>query len=253
MQEISLQQMDAFERIGLTGRPVMWRLERERIRRGLLDFLDVHRSRMEERGERPVATELGFGDGEEVPAVVLQLPGDRTVRFRGWIDRVDISDDGSRATVIDYKSGRANNFRGIEKDPVDGGRHLQLPVYALAVKGWRPEVTAINAEFWFVMDAAGAGYVGTSIEESVPRLEEVVGKIFEGINDGVFPAYPGDGSIPVGSGRFAPKNCAYCPFDRLCPGSRAWAWERKAGDPAAVRFTGLSEMGSAEARGGEAQ
>ncbi|MCH7641976.1 MAG: PD-(D/E)XK nuclease family protein [Chloroflexi bacterium] len=253
LQEVAQQQMDAFERNGLTGRPVMWRLERERIGRGLLDFLDVHRSRIEERGERPVATELGFGDGEAVPAVVLQLPGDRTVRFKGWIDRVDFSDDGSRATVIDYKSGRADNFSGIKKDPVDGGRHLQLPIYALAVQGWKPETSAINAEFWFVMDTAGARRVTTSLEDSVPRLKQVVGEIIEGIQDGVFPAYPGDGSIPDGSGRFAPKNCAYCPYDRICPGGRGWAWERKAGDPAAARLAGLSDIRSAETPGGEGQ
>ncbi len=244
LQEIANQQMDAFERNGLIGRPVLWRLERERIKRGLLDFLDVHRSRVTERGQRPVATELGFGDGTDVPAVVVQLSGGRSIRFRGWIDRVDASEDGARATVIDYKSGRGSRFSRLATDPVDGGKHLQLPIYALAVKGWRPETESIDAEFWFVMDDAGSKTVGASLEIAGPRFEDVVDQIVVGIEKGVFPAYPGERSIPGRSGGSTPENCAYCPYDRICSGGRVWAWERKSGDPAARHFIGLSDTGA---------
>ena len=240
LEQVTRQQLDAFERSGLTGRPVLWRLERERIRRGLLDFLDVHRSRITDHGQRPVETELGFGDGQDVPPVILNLSGGRMVRFRGWIDRVDASDDGFRATVIDYKSGRASYFSNIDSDPVDGGKHLQLPIYALAVKNWRPETESIEAEFWFVMDAAGSKRVGTSLERASPRFEEIVDQIVAGIEEGVFPAYPGERQLPSRHGGYAPENCAYCPYDRICPRGRAWAWERKSGDPAVARFVGLS-------------
>jgi RecB family exonuclease len=249
LQQIANRQLDKFERNGLVGRPVLWRLERERIRRGLLDFLDVHRSRIDERGQRPAATELGFGDGTDIPAVVLELPDGRSVRFRGWIDRVDVSDDGSAATVIDYKSGRGSRFSRIANDPVDGGKHLQLPIYAMAVKEWRPEIKSIAAEFWFVMDSAGSKTVGTSLEIAAPRFEEVVDQIVAGIEEGIFPAYPGERSIPGRSGVFAQENCAYCPYDRICPGGRAWAWERKSDDPAMARFVGLTSVGSSDGSG----
>jgi RecB family exonuclease len=251
LQQIANRQLDEFERNGLIGRPVLWRLERERIRRGLLDFLDVHRSRIDERGQRPVATELGFGDGTDIPAVVLELPGGRAVRFRGWIDRVDVSADGSTATVIDYKSGRGSRFSRIANDPVDGGKHLQLPIYAMAVKNWRPEIESIAAEFWFVMDSAGSKTVGTSLEIAAPRFEEVVDQIVAGIAEGIFPAYPGERSIPGRSGVFAQENCAYCPYDRICPGGRAWAWERKSDDPALARFVGLASAGSGDDSGAD--
>jgi RecB family exonuclease len=249
LQQIANRQLDEFEHNGLIGRPVLWRLERERIRRGLLDFLDVHRSRIDERGQRPAATELGFGDGTDIPAVVLELPGGRAVRFRGWIDRVDVSSDGSAATVIDYKSGRGSRFSRIANDPVDGGKHLQLPIYAMAVKGWRPEIESIAAEFWFVMDSAGSRTVGTSLEIAAPRFEVVVDQIVAGIEEGIFPAYPGERSIPGRSGVFAQENCAYCPYDRICPGGRAWAWERKSDDPALARFVGLASGGSSDGAG----
>ena len=251
LQQIANRQLDEFERNGLIGRPVLWRLERERIRRGLLDFLDVHQSRIDERGQRPVATELAFGDGTNIPAVVLELPGGRVVRFRGWIDRVDVSDDGSAATVIDYKSGRASRFSRIANDPVDGGKHLQLPIYAMAVKEWRPEIKSIAAEFWFVMDSAGSKTVGTSLEIAAPRFEEVVDQIVAGIEEGIFPAYPGERSVPSRSGALAQQNCAYCPYDRICPGGRAWAWERKSDDPALARFVGLAAGGSSNGSGAD--
>ena len=249
LQEIANDQFDEFERTGLIGRPVLWRLERERIKRGLLDFLDVHRSRIDERGQQPVATELGFGDGTEIPAVVLKLPGGRAVRFRGWIDRVDVSGDGSAATVIDYKSGMGSRFSRIANDPVDGGKHLQLPIYAMALKGWRPEIESIAAEFWFVMDSAGAKTIGASLEIATPRFEEVIDQIVSGIEEGIFPAYPGERSIPGRSGVFAQENCAYCPYDRICPGGRAWAWERKSDDPALARFVGLASERSSNGSG----
>lgn len=236
LQRVANEKLDAFQSSGLIGRAVFWRLERERIRRGLLDFLDVHRSRIAERGQRPVATELGFGDGLEVPAVVVQLAGGRSIRFRGWIDRVDAAENGVNATVIDYKSGSGTYYSNIKNDPVDGGRHLQLPIYALAVREWRPETESIDAEFWFVMDEAGSKTVSTSLQTAGPRFEEVLEQIVSGIEEGVFPAYPGEGS----SGEYANPNCAYCAFDRICPGGRAWAWERKSGDPAAATFVGLS-------------
>jgi RecB family exonuclease len=251
LQQIANRQLDEFERNGLIGRPVLWRLERERIRRGLLDFLDVHQSRIDERGQRPAATELGFGDGTDIPAVVLELPGGRVVRFRGWIDRVDVSDDGSAATVIDYKSGRASRFSRIANDPVDGGKHLQLPIYAMAVKEWRPEIKSIAAEFWFVMDSAGSKTVGTSLEIAAPRFEEVVDQIVAGIEEGIFPAYPGERSVPSRSGALTQENCAYCPYDRICPGGRAWAWERKSDDPALARFVGLAAGGSSNGSGAD--
>jgi RecB family exonuclease len=249
LQQIANRQFDEFERNGLIGRPVLWRLERERIKRGLLDFLDVHRSRIDERGQRPVATELGFGDGTEIPAVILKLPGGRAVRFRGWIDRVDVSSDGSAATVIDYKSGRGSRFSRIATDPVDRGKHLQLPIYAMALKEWRPEIESIAAEFWFVMDSAGSKTVGTSLEIATPRFEEVIDQIVSGIEEGIFPAYPGERAIPGRSGVFAQENCAYCPYDRICPGGRAWAWERKCDDPALARFVGLASGRSSDGSG----
>ena len=77
------------------------------------------------RDERQVdiATALG-PDGASV-----EIP-DAGFRIAGYIDRLDISGDGRRALVRDYKTGRP------PKDSIvlDGGKELQRCLYAFAVK-----------------------------------------------------------------------------------------------------------------------
>ena len=59
----------------------------------------------------------------------VEIPGTGFC-IRGYIDRLDISGDGSRALVRDYKTGR------VPKDDIvlDGGKELQRCLYAFAVK-----------------------------------------------------------------------------------------------------------------------
>ena len=49
---------------------------------------------------------------------------------QGFADRIDLTDDGS-VIVIDYKTGSARNFGGLDEDPVARGKLLQLPSTAL--------------------------------------------------------------------------------------------------------------------------
>ena len=53
------------------------------------------------------------------------LVGDRVVRFRGRIDRLDESPDGRRVRLVDYKTGKGTT----ESERVGAGRDVQLPVY----------------------------------------------------------------------------------------------------------------------------
>ena len=62
-------------------------------------------------------------------SVRVEIPG-TGIRIAGYIDRLDISGDGSRALVRDYKTGRP------PKDSIilNGGKELQRCLYAFAVK-----------------------------------------------------------------------------------------------------------------------
>ncbi|MBM4087786.1 MAG: PD-(D/E)XK nuclease family protein, partial [Planctomycetes bacterium] len=54
------------------------------------------------------------------------------VRFRGRIDRIDLTADGKSARVIDYKTGKKPPGAGDGK--FGGGTQLQLPIYLLAAQ-----------------------------------------------------------------------------------------------------------------------
>ena len=69
-------------------------------------------------------------------------------RIAGYIDRLDISIEGRRALVCDYKTGRAPNKSII----LDGGKELQRCLYAFAVKAMLGEDITISASLLYLRD-----------------------------------------------------------------------------------------------------
>ena len=68
--------------------------------------------------------------------------------MRGYVDRIDITPDGRRAWVIDYKTGRA--YDGMkDDDPLEGGTRLQLPAYMAAAA----DAETITPLYWFITAA----------------------------------------------------------------------------------------------------
>ena len=89
------------------------------------------------------------------------------LRFRGKADRVDRADDGS-LLVLDYKTGKADGYRGLTADdPDQGGRLLQLAVYGVAARQHQqtPDA-AVRAEYWFV--SARGNFVDRGLRRSPP-------------------------------------------------------------------------------------
>jgi RecB family exonuclease len=213
---IADQVMDRYERAGVTGKPVLFQGERRRIK------VDLEQERVRDAIERrssrrrPLAVEYGFGYGE-VPAVELLLSsGD--LSFRGKIDRADVGEDGS-ITVIDYKSGRPDSFEVIATDPVDAGRHLQLPIYALAATPLAKAPDApVRAEFRFVGPRSlknGSFAIGIELDDGVrERLFETVDVLTRTVATGLFPMRSGE------PGYAGHENCRFCAFDKVCPTAR---------------------------------
>ena len=77
----------------------------------------------------------------------VAIPGTE-FHITGYIDRLDISANGSRALVRDYKTGR------VPKDDIvlDGGRELQRCLYAFAVKAMLEDGIAIAASLFYPRD-----------------------------------------------------------------------------------------------------
>lgn len=96
--------------------------------------------------------EVPFGGSEpksdaETPwdaSAPVTIP-DTGFNIAGYIDRLDISGDGKRALVRDYKTGRPprGDFR------LNGGRELQRCLYAFAVKALLGDDVAISASLLY--------------------------------------------------------------------------------------------------------
>ena len=236
LRRIAEEEFNRAENRGVTGKPLLWATAKDEILRDLLGFLDEDRTWLEKEGLEPIWAEKSFGfdrsDGLEPLKIILK---DGTeLSFRGMIDRVDVSKDKKRIVVTDYKTGSSYSYQKMNKDPLDAGRRLQIPIYALAAKRALGETEQAQGSYWFVTSAANYERKIVDLGQIEDRFNEVIEDISTGIQNGLFPANPGP------PGRFGPENCSYCDFDRICPASRASLWDRKKGDTRLAPYIGLS-------------
>ena len=130
--------------------PVIWRMTLETAsemsRCGLV-------ARDGALGDATAYGEVAFGSAPSRPdaaapwdaGLMVEIP-DAGFRIAGRIDRLDISADGSRAHVRDYKTGKP------PKDPfvLKGGRELQRCLYAFAVQAMLGDKLAIDASLHYL-------------------------------------------------------------------------------------------------------
>ena len=213
-----------------------WRIELSRAWLILRQWLRREPGVAHHPDMRQVEAEYSFGGDngatrqESGPAVEVVTESGRSVRFRGQVDRVDISEDGSRVIVYDYKSGGNSAYSKLESDPVKRGTKLQLPLYSKAVANKYPDAD-IFASYWFVRENSSElkpDPLEYENERAESALGEVVGTIVNGIESGVFPARPGD---PAGWGESSEsfENCMFCEYARVCPKSKSRLWHKKKG------------------------
>lgn len=121
LPEVADQLLEEFRQ----GRPglslPLFERKKKAIRKTLEEFLDAEK---EPRGSLTLAhTEWSFAP--------LELPdGDRRIRIRGRIDRIDVDHRKKQFLVIDYKTGSTTPTGAA----IERGESLQLPLYLLAVK-----------------------------------------------------------------------------------------------------------------------
>ncbi len=231
---IAAEVCDRFERLGRTGKQVLW----ARTRRELLEKLEAERARDAEsrrvsRGT-PVAVEWPFGTAA-TPAVDFAI-GEKVLSFRGKIDRIDRRPDGA-LDVIDYKTGKASSYEGIASDPVDGGRHLQLPIYALAARaalGSGDPAVPVRASFRFIDEPEDEVEVELD-DETVARTGEVLSVLVGTVESGCFPYRPG------ARRQESFEHCSWCDFDRVCPAERDVLWRVARAAPPLAGYVALVE------------
>ncbi len=220
---IAQTQFAAAEAGGLVGKLLLWRMDKAALER------DLERFDVEEGDLEPLAAELAFGTGAEGadPAVTVTLEDGLQVRFKGKADRVDRSRSGE-LVVSDYKTGKQSALRGLKRDPVAGGRLLQLPIYAMAAQA-RFGGETVQARYWLLSDKRVAPCYNLTITPEVQaRFVDVLGLIARGVEAGAFPGAPTESQ---GDRQF--DACRVCDFDVVCPVDRDRQWERKR-DTAAI-------------------
>lgn len=102
------------------------RLKRVLVRAAWLIAEHIKRSSFE-----PIGYEVGFGDREEFPAIILELPTGVKISLTGRIDRVDAfkTEEGTYLRIIDYKSGT----KAFKLSDVFYGMQIQLITYLDAI------------------------------------------------------------------------------------------------------------------------
>jgi hypothetical protein len=229
LDAIAEQMFTEYEDQGLTGRPLLWGLDRATIVRELHQFLVEDDAYRAEGGLVPERVELRFGPGHGEP-VGLELTGGRTVTFKGFADRVDVASDGS-ASVIDYKTGGKWGFDEHGIDPLARGTKLQLPVYGLAARSRLGDVP-VRVAYWFISERGNFDQIAYDLDASaVEQFVDVVTVLVDGVEGGLFPARPGDKN----------KNCKFCHFQAMCPGDREASWSKVRGAPELADYVALAE------------
>ncbi len=238
--EITQSHFREAERRGVTGRALLWDLAKQEILDDLETFLEEDASVRALHGTTRIMAEADFGMGGEALSVHDPETG---LFFRGRIDRIDLSEDGASALVIDYKTGSPLPYKGLDDDVIDRGKRLQLGVYSLAAHTIFPESTDVTAAYWFTRTSARPRFAPSShfdIDdgETRERFRHGVASIIEGIGAGLFPARPGAWvGHPENPGH---ENCRYCDFNSLCPARRGDLWQRKRSDLAVAGYLTLS-------------
>lgn len=113
------------------------------------------RAHAKNSGFSPIAIEAGFGPGEELPPMIIEIETPegkkREMKLRGRIDRVDATkfDDKAYLRVVDYKS----SAQKLDLNRIYHGLSLQMLTYL--------DVAVENADHWLDVptEAGGVLYV----------------------------------------------------------------------------------------------
>jgi len=228
------------ENQGVIGYPLLWAIDKERIREDLAEALRIEAT--EDTSYRPSRYEIRYGmpgrGDEEDPAstdepMVFEIQPGRTVKLKGRIDRIDVTADGASARITDYKTGRMKKYGA---DRLGGGTSVQLPLYMIAAEKLlaplHPGVRAEEARYLSVDRKGGFRSVGFSSGALATRREElarVLATFLNGVARGVFFAYPDTDA------------CRWCDYKLACGEGREARFARKRNDATAADFLRMRE------------
>jgi ATP-dependent helicase/nuclease subunit B len=221
---------------------LLWEIERDSLIAMLRNWLAFEKERVRD-GMSPVQMERAFGEfspGERHPAFRLQA-GKHVFSFRGKIDRIDVSRDGKRARVVDYKTGvLPETMAGSKRTPLMSGEKIQIAVYkgALLSLGGFDAVETIEGEYLHLQPKDGRIVPCSFSEEELQKASSALPGVLEALGDGI----ESGAFFARTSGMVRPSgHCNFCDFLPVCGKDRVQREERKANDPAVRRFLRILE------------
>ena len=215
---VAKRHFDEFQRRGVTGYPTVWEVKKQIVIEELAAFIE--RDRNASVGWRPTDFE------KEFHGIVVAPP----VRLRGTIDRIDRSDDGMRARVLDYKTGRVS--RNVRDDSLAGGETLQLPLYILAAENLLPKVRVDSASCLYFTLRGGyrtVTFTHEALDGQRPALSHLLDTAANMIRGGVFAQYA------------TAEGCRQCDYRAICGNGILKLYERKRDDPRTEPFWSIKE------------
>lgn len=173
-------------------------LEKKRLVQVLEIFLEKEKERLNKRGDRPVHFEKPFGaEGESL--YQLELDKGLKVSLRGRIDRIDLSEDGEEAIVIDYKSGSLPAPKGMNE-----GVNLQIACYldvCQQVLGLKPK----EGHYLSLKENKLNGIKAKEIETRLEQMRSHIQKHAHQMMEGQIQPDPTDPTI-----------CSHCSYRTIC-------------------------------------
>ncbi|MGD9683340.1 MAG: PD-(D/E)XK nuclease family protein [Candidatus Obscuribacterales bacterium] len=208
LQECTARALEFLESNSNVREGEFWHLEKKEIAFRLERFVDkeIERQARDRDSYIPFKVEAAFGFDEEGSAPPLLIrDGERTLAFRGRIDRIDYSQSAG-LKVIDYKAGAGH----ISQREALEGRNMQLPIYMMAAQTCiMPGTRCDSGQYLRVSDGAAIGRVGfKSVEEKEALLEQVrsyVAGYSRAIASGDFSVRPNGNEV-----------CNRCDHQRVC-------------------------------------
>lgn|GEM_PF-1350454 len=212
-----------FEKEGVPGSLALWQWSQFILSR---DLEKVLQEVLEDPDWTPLDFEKAFGRSGQVE-VVFSTPA-VAFKLEGFMDRVDVSTDGKRLRVVDYKSG--SNL-GFKKNSVKEGTKIQMPLYLWACRTLYPNLKPEQAVYEFITAKGGYGstaFDATDWNKVKEPLKVLLTTASQAVEQGLFPA--------------AAKACERCDFRLLCGPGAEKRGEKKREDMKVKDYFELEEL-----------
>ena len=220
LTEIAEKILKEFEQDKATGFGILWSLQKAEMIEDLKGWL---KAELGEEGEfLPVYLELPF-------SCPFPIDGKEKLSLKGRVDRIDLTPEGRRAKIIDYKTGK---HLYLEDGEFKGGEALQLPVYLyFATSSLLKNMEEVEADYYYVTRRGKyrkAPFTLKDWEGKLATLKKIVAGLVGGIRKGFFvPGLP---------------SCIRCEYPWICGHAAAILYERKSRDPRSEFFERIKEI-----------